>query len=81
MVVWGKRDQMIPSHHALGVAQALPHARIEVFDGAGHYPHEADPERFAEALASFIRESEPARMTSRDLLDDPATVSGWLPTT
>jgi pimeloyl-ACP methyl ester carboxylesterase len=81
MVVWGKRDQMIPSHHALGVAQALPHARIEVFDQAGHYPHENDPERFAEALASFIRDSKPARMTSRDLLDDPATVSGCPPKT
>jgi pimeloyl-ACP methyl ester carboxylesterase len=68
MVVWGRRDQMIPAAHALSVAQALPHARIEVFDQAGHFPHEADPKRFAEALASFIRESKPARMTSRDLL-------------
>ena len=68
MVVWGRKDQMIPAAHALAVAQALPHARIEVFDQAGHFPHEADPERFAEAVASFIRDSKPARMTSRDLL-------------
>jgi pimeloyl-ACP methyl ester carboxylesterase len=68
MVVWGKRDQMIPSHHALSVAAALPEARIEVFDRAGHYPHEHDPERFAAALAGFVRDTKPARMTSRDLL-------------
>jgi pimeloyl-ACP methyl ester carboxylesterase len=81
MVVWGRRDQMIPAAHALSVAQALPHARIEVFDQAGHFPHEHDPERFATVLADFISDTEPARMTSRDLFDDPATVSGWLPTT
>ena len=47
MVVWGSRDQMIPPAHALAVASALPQARIEVFEGAGHFPHENDPVRFA----------------------------------
>ncbi len=74
MVVWGKRDQMIPPHHALSVAQALPHARLEVFDDAGHYPHENDPERFAKAVAAFVSETKPARMTSRDLLEDPVVL-------
>jgi pimeloyl-ACP methyl ester carboxylesterase len=68
MVIWGRRDQMIPHSHALAVAQALPHTRIEVFDEAGHYPHEHDPERFARAVARFINETESARLTSRDLL-------------
>jgi len=68
MVIWGRRDQMIPHSHALAVAQALPHARIELFDDAGHYPHEHDPERFARAVARFINETAPARLTSRDLL-------------
>jgi pimeloyl-ACP methyl ester carboxylesterase len=72
MVVWGRRDQMIPPAHALGVAQALPHARIAVFEEAGHYPHENDPERFAKALATFVAETPPAHLTSRDLLDEAA---------
>jgi pimeloyl-ACP methyl ester carboxylesterase len=70
MVSWGRRDQMIPASHALAVAQSIPHARIEVFDDAGHYPHEHDPERFASAVASFIEETIPARVTSRDLLQE-----------
>ena len=70
LVVWGLRDQMIPPSHALAVASALPHARIETFAEAGHFPHEHDPERFAEVLSRFIAETEPARITSRDLLDD-----------
>ena len=74
MVVWGSRDQMIPPAHALAVASALPDARLEVFDGAGHYPHEYDPARFALSLHAFIQETEPARMTSRDgLHQTPAT--------
>ncbi len=73
-VVWGRRDQMIPPTHALAVVQALPAARAEVFDEAGHYPHEHDPERFAASVARFISETEPARLTSRDLVDEAVTV-------
>jgi len=68
MVIWGRRDQMIPHSHALAVAQALPHAWIDVFDQAGHFPHEHDPERFARAVASFVHGTAPARLTSRDVL-------------
>ncbi len=75
LVVWGRRDQMIPASHALAVAQSIPHARIEVFEDAGHYPHEHDPARFASSLTSFIEETIPARVTSRDLLSDPAAVT------
>jgi pimeloyl-ACP methyl ester carboxylesterase len=68
LVVWGSRDQMIPPSHALSVVTALPHARVAVFEGAGHFPHEHDPARFAAVVDRFIRETEPARMTSRDFM-------------
>jgi len=32
----------------------LPHAECEVWDGAGHFAHLADPERFAGRLRAFV---------------------------
>jgi pimeloyl-ACP methyl ester carboxylesterase len=57
MIVWGSKDRMIPSSHALSVEQALPDCRVELFEGAGHFPHLDDPERFARLLREFIASS------------------------
>lgn len=50
LVVWGDRDPMLPISHADVVTEALPHARVEVFEGAGHFPHAHEPSRFADLL-------------------------------
>lgn len=50
LVVWGDRDPMLPISHADVVAAALPHARVEIFEGAGHFPHAQDPGRLANLL-------------------------------
>lgn len=54
LIVWGSKDHMIPVAHALSAQEALPDCRVEIFDGAGHFPHLDDPERFADALRDFI---------------------------
>ncbi len=54
MIVWGSKDRMIPAHHALKAHKALPDCRIELFDGAGHFPHLDDPDRFADLLRDFM---------------------------
>jgi pimeloyl-ACP methyl ester carboxylesterase len=59
LLVWGARDRMIPSWHAVTAQQAIEGSRVEVFEGAGHFPHLDDPERFATVLREFISE-EPA---------------------
>ena len=38
----------------------MPGSQLEVFEGAGHFPHRSDPARFAEALIGFIESTEPA---------------------
>ena len=38
----------------------MPNSRFEVFPGAGHFPFNDDPERFAELLESFIATTDPA---------------------
>jgi hypothetical protein len=37
-------------------------SRLEVFEGAGHFPHVDDPQRFLDVLLDFIDSTEPAAM-------------------
>jgi pimeloyl-ACP methyl ester carboxylesterase len=60
LIVWGDRDRIIPIEHARAAHEAMPGSRLEIFPGAGHYPHRDDPERFAEVLSEFVRSTEPA---------------------
>jgi pimeloyl-ACP methyl ester carboxylesterase len=43
--------------------EALPDSRMELFDGAGHFPHVDDPRRFAEVRQ--VRDEHAARPTDR----------------
>lgn len=54
LIVWGTRDKMIPAWHAITAHEAIPGSRVVLFEGAGHFPHLDDPERFADVLAEFI---------------------------
>lgn len=54
LVVWGTRDRMIPAWHATTAQQAITGSRVELFEGAGHFPHLDQPERFAELLGDFM---------------------------
>ena len=67
LIVWGENDDIIPSRHAAAARAALPHSRIEVFEGVGHFPHCEAPERFRRVLTDFIESTEPAAVTGGDL--------------
>lgn len=54
LIVWGSKDRMIPAWHALSAQRAVPDCRVELFEGAGHFPHLDDPDRFARVLREFI---------------------------
>jgi pimeloyl-ACP methyl ester carboxylesterase len=54
LVVWGTRDRMIPAWHATTAQQAIAGSRVEMFEGAGHFPHLEQPERFALLLGDFM---------------------------
>jgi pimeloyl-ACP methyl ester carboxylesterase len=54
LIVWGDHDPIIPLSHALDAHESIPGSRLEIFEGAGHYPHCTDPERFAEVLETFV---------------------------
>ena len=59
LVVWGSRDGVIPVKHAARIHAAMPSSRLEVFDGAGHFPHQNDPERFLRVFSTFYAETAP----------------------
>ena len=59
LLVWGARDRMIPSWHAVLAQQAIAGSRVEVFERAGHFPHLDDPDRFARLLSEFIASPTP----------------------
>ncbi len=63
LIVWGSRDRMIPAWHALKAQKSMPQCRVELFEGAGHFPHLDEPDRFADLLCEYIA-STPAAAES-----------------
>jgi pimeloyl-ACP methyl ester carboxylesterase len=81
MIVWGGRDRFIPIRHGAAAHDMIPGSRFEVFEEAGHFPHEEEPERFSELLLDFIETTEAAEI-SVDILRDYAmqdVPSAWEP--
>ncbi len=60
LIVWGRRDPIIPVRHAGAAHRGMPGSRLEVFESAGHFPQLDEPDRFADTLADFIETTEPA---------------------
>jgi pimeloyl-ACP methyl ester carboxylesterase len=59
-IIWGDRDGVIPLAHAYRAHEALPGSRLEIFEGAGHFPHHSDPDRFLAVLDDFMATTAPA---------------------
>ena len=55
LVVWGTKDRMIPAWHAASATSSIEHCRVVLFQGAGHFPHLDDPDRFATLVREFVR--------------------------
>jgi pimeloyl-ACP methyl ester carboxylesterase len=67
LIVWGRRDPLIPAVHGEAAHRLMPGSRLEIFENAGHFPHLDDPVRFAAVLREFLEETEPAEF---DFTDD-----------
>jgi pimeloyl-ACP methyl ester carboxylesterase len=80
LIVWGDADTMIPVAHGYRADALIPGSRLEVFDGAGHFPHADQPERFTDLLTEFLDHTHPtprspgeqaARIAAHAELDPP----------
>jgi len=66
MIVWGRRDPLIPADHAEAAHALMPGSRLEIFEEAGHFPQLDDPFRFAGVLREFLEETEAAEFEFTD---------------
>jgi len=81
LIIWGRRDGVIPIRHARIAHEAIPGSRLEVFDRSGHFPHRDEPERFAAVVNDFLETTAPAlhdpvgwrRLLRRGRADEAAT--------
>ncbi|MEV5957468.1 alpha/beta hydrolase [Streptomyces sp. NPDC051987] len=60
MLLWGDRDSVVPVRHAYRAREAMPGARLEIFEGAGHFPFHTDPARFVALVQDFTATTAPA---------------------
>jgi haloalkane dehalogenase len=54
LVVWGLADSAFRPHQVSKWRQALPHARVVELPGAGHWPHEEEPQTVLSELRTFL---------------------------
>lgn len=57
LLVWGKEDRLVPPVYADEFARRLPDARVQTVDGAGHAPHQEQPETVARMVRDFLTPS------------------------
>jgi pimeloyl-ACP methyl ester carboxylesterase len=60
LVLWGAQDRIVTPDYGRAYAARIAGARFQAIDEAGHHPELERPERFVDAVASFLRSGEPA---------------------
>jgi len=66
LIVWGRRDPLIPIEHAAAAHRGIPGSRLEIFDDTGHFPQLEQPVHFACVLIDFIESTDPAECKFSD---------------
>lgn len=54
LIIWGDSDHFLPLPTAYRLHEAIPDARLEIFENCGHCPMEDCPGDFHEALSQFL---------------------------
>ena len=60
LLIWGSQDPIMEESVRRTLRDALPAARVKIFDGLGHNPFWEDPPAVAAAVNSFLEERVPA---------------------
>lgn len=66
LIAWGTEDSMIPVEHGHRAHELIPGSELALFDGAGHFPHCDQVQRFTERLVEFLEHTSPARFDPTD---------------
>jgi pimeloyl-ACP methyl ester carboxylesterase len=54
LFLWGSRDHIVSQDYGRAYCAAVPGARFELIDAAGHFPHIEQPEVFAAKVLDFM---------------------------
>ena len=71
LIVWGDQDDIIPVAHAYAAHEAIPGSQLAIIEGAAHFVHAEQPERFVEILTEFMAATDAAAVEAgsyRELL-------------
>ena len=78
MLVAGQHDHVIPVEHTRAAGALMPGSKLIIFENSGHFPHLNEPDRFADLLAGFAKDTKPARYhratAKRRIVEGPPTV-------
>jgi pimeloyl-ACP methyl ester carboxylesterase len=53
LFLWGTHDRILTEAYGRAYCAAIPGARFELIDKAGHYPHLEQPQAFADRVLAF----------------------------
>jgi pimeloyl-ACP methyl ester carboxylesterase len=65
LVLWGRKDGIVPVRLGRQLARDLPNARLVVFDHCGHSPQTECPDEVIAALREFAAQTAPEQGTNR----------------
>jgi pimeloyl-ACP methyl ester carboxylesterase len=54
LLIWGKRDTMIPVKYANEFASSIKNCRLEIMENCGHTPHIEEPVQFSQIAINFL---------------------------
>jgi pimeloyl-ACP methyl ester carboxylesterase len=54
LFLWGTHDRIVSEDYGRAYCAAVPGARFEPINRAGHFPHEEQPDEFAEKIFAFV---------------------------
>jgi len=54
LIVWGKKDKLIPIEYASSFMAAIRSAKFVEMPGCGHVPHVEEPKKFSEVVLRFL---------------------------
>jgi pimeloyl-ACP methyl ester carboxylesterase len=54
LILWGRRDRLIPLAVGEHFGRTIPGSRLVIFDDLGHVPHEEDPARTVKPVRAFL---------------------------
>jgi pimeloyl-ACP methyl ester carboxylesterase len=66
LLLWGADDMIVPVEHGRVAHAAMPESRLEVFEGAGHFPFHTEPERVLDTLRDFLSSTAPAHWSAAE---------------